>query len=137
MNDRQLLHQTDSGPIELVWDKNDDMVRLQFNCRCEDALPYCHAMCCRNRTRYNVEIEADEAHKYDTQPLLDVLSTEELITLQTVGNNCCYLAGDKCSIHATKPKRCQLWHCSPGGKGDGLTERSSGWDLQPSMKKGS
>ncbi len=133
MNDeRQVLHQTDSGPIELVWDEKSQSVRLQFNCRCEDAIPYCRAMCCRGRPRYNVSVTPEEAHLYDTQSFVSDLGLDTV--LQTDGNNCCYLNGTRCGIHATKPSMCKRWHCSPGGKGDGLDTRSTGWALTPTLE---
>ena len=134
MNDRQLLHQTDSGPIELVWNEEAQAVRLQFNCRCEDALPYCRAVCCRGRDRYNVSITPEEAPKYDTELLLNDFGDVLDIVLQTDGNNCCYLKGDSCSIHSIKPSMCKRWHCSPGGKGDGLDTWSTGWALHPTLE---
>ena len=126
---KTVLVELPSGRIELTSDSQDEPV-LQFNCSCEDALPYCRAMCCKGRPVYNILVPPDredlerEPHPYN--PTLSVLPTK--------GNRCCYLTNDNmCSIHEKKPPICSTWHCSPGGVGENLTQKCGGWNLRISQ----
>ena len=121
-----VLVKLSSGAIELSSDTNNEPV-IQFNCSCEDALPFCKAMCCKGRPLYNILVPPDRKdletvlHPYDNS--LNVLKTNE---------NCCvYLLNDnKCSINNNKPEICKTWHCSPGGVGENLTQKCDGWNLK-------
>lgn len=112
-----------SGTIDLVFDGHE--VLLQFNCSCTDAMPYCHAMCCRLRPTHNVKLTEAEAarlksYRHGTLPILEHRD-----------GHCTYLEGNACSIYADRPNGCATWHCSPGGVGEGITMRDGGWALSP------
>ncbi len=115
-----ILKKLKSGAIEL------DGEYLQFNCTCDDAMPYCQALCCRQRPRFNVPLES-----VDLFPLADQERMGELVVLRHEGDRCCYLEGTRCGVQAHKPSVCRRWHCSPKGKGKGLTEFGRGWRLWP------
>lgn len=126
-----VLAEVPSGRIELV---NNGMFNImQFNCSCEDALPYCGGACCGLRTGYGVIIQPSEAHKFQT-----VVHQEKLVLAHRVEDDCCvYHDGDgKCRLHKeggpeAKPSGCRKWHCSPEGVGDGIVVRERGWMLVP------
>jgi Fe-S-cluster containining protein len=133
---RTLLKRVHSGRIELVWD--GAFVRIEFNCSCLDALPFCKGMCCRQRVGYSVELEPDEVESFDTRPHptrpgVRILRTKENRL------DCVYLHSEKgtCLIHEEKPKMCRRWHCSPGGELDdeGIEVRDAGWLLMPMRKE--
>jgi hypothetical protein len=111
-----------SGSIDLVHDSIS--LSMQFNCSCDDALPFCKAQCCRLRSLYGVPIESDEVHKFKTDVHGDLV-----ILQKKVDDSCTYLENDRCSVHVDKPKNCSNWHCSPGGVGEGITVRANGWIL--------
>lgn len=122
MKDSRTLVELSSGKIELVW--NGLWVLLQFNCSCIDALPYCHAMCCRS---FSIGVQADEAHKFKTKPHP---ITKQPTLLRNDLNVCQHLQGDcKCEVHTDKPNMCRRWHCSPqGNPGDKeIIHRDAGW----------
>ena len=128
-----VLKKTETGPIELVEVKGE--LRLQFNCSCADALPLCKAMCCRMRPGWNVDILPEEKDKYETEYGL-THQLEAKLVLASIGNNCTYLSNvpaNLCSIHSHKPVNCKNWHCSPGGKGEGITRFGGGWRLSPTL----
>ena len=118
-----------SGKIELVVNQQDEPV-LQFNCSCQDALPYCKAVCCKGRPVYNILVPPDrEDLKSQPHPF-----NPQFQVLQTEGNRCCYLSNENmCSIHSDKPDICRTWHCSPGGVGENLTQKCGGWNLRISQ----
>jgi hypothetical protein len=128
-NQRVTIAETRTGLIELVLVKGAFTV-LQFNCECVDALPYCKANCCRARSGLNVVLQPDEVGKFQSRLIkssgLHVLPG----TAQT--DACVYLSEEnKCNVHTDKPKMCGAWHCSPGGKGEGIQVRDGGWFLSP------
>lgn len=131
MNDfesRQLIAEVASGSIEMVFDGDSQL--LQFNCSCDDALPYCRAMCCRHRPYFNILLESDEIEKFKSVPHPQ---RTELFILQEEGSRCVYLNNDTCDcvVHTDKPKACAAYHCSPGGVGDNIKMRDVGWLLLP------
>jgi Fe-S-cluster containining protein len=118
------IKEVESGTIDVVF--NGVFSTLQFNCSCEDALPVCKAICGRMRiaggaTAMLEESEKDKFQNLDGQLLADPRTRA-----------CVYLGEDcKCTVHDDKPKICKAWHCSPGGKGEGIKYRSTGWLLAP------
>jgi hypothetical protein len=105
-------------------------VFLQFNCSCEDALPYCKANCCRNRPDYNVLLGKNEKSSFIHA--IPHPAQRDLYILNHKNGHCMYLNEDyKCSVHSAKPNICKRWHCSPGGVGDNINLRDSGWLLLP------
>lgn len=117
-----------SGAIELVFDGKE--LTLQFNCSCDDALPWCHAICCRLRPHYNTLLSAADVQRahFATR----VVKGLPVLDWQDATGNCTYLEEPgRCGVHGDKPVACQRWHCSPGGVGDALVERGSGWILLP------
>lgn len=131
LEERTTLVETPSGKIELAF--NGAFQVLQFNCECMDALPYCKAMCCRLRSGYHVKLLEGEKGKYESRPL-KVRDPNGLHVLQTKkkDGSCVYLNDEAlCRIHQTKPWACGVWHCSPGGKGDGIRFTDQGWRLGP------
>jgi Predicted Fe-S-cluster oxidoreductase len=123
---RTTLTELPTGKIELVNDNGQ--VFLQFNCSCLDALPYCQAICCVGRPKYNVELLFSEWGKYPgrTQGTIEVLDYQD-------DGHCVYHEPNTnlCAIHSTKPIMCKVTHCSPGGVGEGLLNRQKGWLLTP------
>jgi len=127
----KVLAVVDSGRIDMVW--NGAFSRVEFNCSCLDALPYCKGMCCRLRAGYSIELEEDEIALFEnkehpTRKGVRILKSKE------DGLNCYYLTKEGlCSIHERKPRMCRRWHCSPGGERDDNTieRRDAGWLLMP------
>lgn len=128
MTVKTVIKNTPSGPIQLVF--NGTELTLEFNCECEHALPICHAVCCRYRPFFNVEVKPDEVNKYKC----DLNEQLGLHVLQQQDGNCVYLKDDLCQVNEDKPKTCQEWHCSPEGKGKDLKIRKNGWVILPSTK---
>lgn len=122
-----------SGTIDLVLVEGD--VVLQFNTTCLDALPYCHAMCCRNRDKFNVPLEPDEVDKFKSWSVWDWDKNLYLLQYNDL-KECTYLCDDLCMVHDDKPRGCSKWHCSPEGKGEGITIRANGWTMSPKMFTG-
>lgn len=134
-----ILKEVQSGTIELV--HNRSVLLLQFNCNCEDALPYCHAMCCRQRPVYNAKLDTDEIEKFKGVPSIGALSyipvpSRDVLyvlpaNLQTM--DCSYLEDSKCTVHSDKPRSCKEWHCSPKGNINDteIKHRDVGWMLMP------
>ena len=117
-----------SGTIDMVLEEGD--VVLQFNTTCQDALPYCKAMCCRNRDKFNVPLTSEERDKFKHWHY--TMGYESTYLLQyNKEKECVYLCNDLCKVHSDKPSGCQSWHCSPGGKGEGITVRGDGWTMSP------
>lgn len=138
--DRKTIAEVPSGKIELVFE--NDTVQLQFNCSCEDALPYCKAMCCRHRPYFNILLDADEVDKFECVKVNseDVSIRHEqgetdinqLYILKEEGSKCIYLDDAcHCKVHNDKPRACTKFHCSPGGVGDEISMRDAGWVLLP------
>jgi hypothetical protein len=124
------IREVESGTIDLVLDEGITM--MQFNCSCEDALPFCKAMCCRNRPYYNILLEKDEEDKFDKKEEYPHDLSRHI--LQHQNGNCSYLdESSKCKLHPDKPRICKSWHCSPEGKGEGITIRDKGWTLIPAQ----
>lgn len=128
------LVETKSGPIELV--KQGPVMLLQFNCSCEDALPYCKAMCCRMRMAYNVEITEEEAARLKGMDAeKDGRKLKVLPVKDTVNWDCLYLTDEsKCSVQNEKPSHCRNWHCSPKGNpnDESIKRRDVGFVVMPS-----
>jgi hypothetical protein len=117
-----LLKEVRTGTIDL--ELIDGNIYLQFNCSCQDANPYCHAVCCRNRPNVNVLISDEDAEVYEST------MTGPFRVLDWINGACSYLSGQgRCSIHKTKPIDCRDWHCSPMGVGENITNREKGWLL--------
>lgn len=128
-----------SGTIDIV--TTPDKVRIEFNCSCDDALPWCQAVCCRNRQWNNVLIEDDEKDKFDKA--IPHPSQPQLTILQPENGHCGYFdsEGCRCKIHEDKPRQCGNWHCSPmgggpDGTGEGITQRDQGFILLPTVISG-
>jgi hypothetical protein len=122
------IKEVESGTIDLYF--NGQQQLLQFNCSCDDALPYCKAMCCRNRPAYNVLLNKEEEEQFGKQ--LPYPHDSDLKILDHTGGHCIYLTEEcRCSVQETKPAICKRWHCSPGGVGEGIDLWDSGWALVP------
>lgn len=132
MEDRQVLKEVKSGKIELVY--NGVYSTLQFNCHCLDALPFCKAMCCRQRQGFTVILTQKEAEakKYKTKQHPQSKGVQ-VLQADPTGQFCVYLDNDKntCSIHEDSPWMCGAYHCSPGGLGDRVKHRDGGWLWTP------
>lgn len=128
MPSKIVIKEVPSGKIEMIFD--GEVQLLQFNCSCDDALPYCRAMCCRHRPYFNVLLEPHEITKYESTAHLQ---HPDLFVLQENGTRCTYLDDNscRCAVHDDKPKSCSRYHCSPGGVGDGINLRDVGWMLLP------
>ena len=127
----QTLVTVPSGTIDLVT-VQDTVQFLQYNCSCQDALPYCQAMCCKQRRQYSVALSKPEAER-----LASITTDNGLKILAPKpgnSNQCYYLENNRCLIHQDKPENCKNWHCSPGGVGEGITVRAKGWILLPMQK---
>jgi hypothetical protein len=119
-----VLREVESGRVEIVF--NGLFSTLQFNCSCEDALPYCKAMCCRMRVTGGATTTIDEDEKDKFRNVDGMLMFDETTRA------CVYLDGEcNCTVHLDKPRMCRAWHCSPKGVGDGITIREAGWLLAP------
>lgn len=123
-----------SGSIDLVHTLG--LVLLQFNASCQDALPYCHAQCCKMRHLYSVPLTDAEAKRLGA-----IVGADDRLYLpasSVMPTDCMYLEGESCSLHAegAKPQACIEWHCSPGGNpGDPMIKiRAKGWALVPTLK---
>lgn len=115
-----IVTQLHSGTIDL--EMYGGKLYLQFNCLCRDALPYCRAMCCRNRPEVNVLIDNSEVETFVTT------TVGPFRVLEWADGDCVYLDSmNRCMIHNTKPHDCVRWHCSPHGIGLGLTIKEKGW----------
>lgn len=121
-----------SGVIEVVL--VDHQPHLQFNCACEDALPLCHAACCRQRPRFNVQLTEDEAQRLASE---EVESTRGRVRVLPVRDGACtYLtAAHRCMVQTVKPAECRSYHCSPGGGSGTETVRSTGFALMPVLPR--
>jgi len=127
---KTVIKNTPSGPIEIVFDGSQ--LTLQFNCNCQDALPICHAACCRYRPFYNVGLQPEEVEKYKTEQHTAEDSDLELTILQHEDNHCTYLNEDSlCEVHDDKPCACKEYHCSPRGGGPEIQRRDGGWVILP------
>lgn len=125
---------TPNGFIDLLFLRGGILV-LQFNGPCKEMLPFCHAMCCRNRSVVNVELDAAEVPVFQTKQVVDT-SGKVLNVLQgTKDDSCVYLDDENlCTVHGQKPRMCRDWHCSPKGKdenGELVKIRDGGWFLSP------
>lgn len=136
MRTQTIMQRTPSGTIDLVW--NGVSLRMEFNCKCLDALPFCKGMCCRRPMGFSVELEADELWKFPhrehpTQKGVFILAVDEKTRA------CVYLDDEtsKCKIHDRKPKMCSRWGCSPGTEKEdaGIERRDAGWALYPYRKE--
>lgn len=88
-------------------------------------------MCCRKRSGYSVELDADELILYQHR--------NGTLATKPDGMTCVYqdeVVG-LCTIHERRPKMCRQWHCSPKGEmGDTEIERrDAGWMLLPVRKE--
>lgn len=114
-----LLKEVNSGTVDV--ELIDGNIYLQFNCSCQDANPFCRAICCRNRPNVNVLVGENEEGYESTM-------TGPFRVLNWVNGACSYLSGrERCTIHKMKPKECKHWHCSPRGVGENITSREKGW----------
>lgn len=129
---KTVIKNTPSGPIELVFDGRQ--LILQFNCNCKDALPVCHAACCRYRPFYNVGLQPEEVEKFLTEPHPE---EKDLHILQHADGHCVYLTDNSlCKVHEDKPCICKKWHCSPRGGGQEIEQRDGGWVVLPLKHEG-
>lgn len=111
-----------SGSIDL--ELINGKLYLQFNCYCREAIPFCHAMCCRNRPSVNVLVGEEEAANYRTTEV------GPYRVLEWIDKSCIYLdSNDRCAVHTRKPSECRKWHCSPKGVGNHIEVREKGWLL--------
>lgn len=130
---RQTLVEVPSGTIDIVHTTAGPT--LQFNCSCEDALPYCRGMCCGMRHLYNTNLTEEESKEFKsfTHPKRP---GEFFLAFDVRDQKCVYQDRDygTCNLHFTKkPAQCVNWHCSPGGVGDGIVKRDRGWFMLPMM----
>ena len=126
-----LLSVVPTGTIDLVHSAQGTV--MQFNCRCEDALPICKGMCCGMRHVYNTNLTEEEANsgKYSVM-YKDERPGEYFLAFDPNTKRCNHQESDgKCNVHEDKPHMCATWHCSPGGVGDAITLRGGGWFLLP------
>ena len=117
-----------TGSIDIV--HNGTQMFLQFNCSCDDALPYCKGMCCAYRPMFNAEVFSSEAS------MLDVIHPphapeKAYLNYDTNTGQCVYHGAAYCTIHQTKPSSCRISHCSPQGQGEDILVRQNGWLLLP------
>jgi hypothetical protein len=125
--ERTSIVETPSGPIELVLVQGA-FLTLQFNCDCMDALPYCKALCCRMRSGVNVLLDPDEIGKFKSKPYRG----NYILQSNPETDACAHLSAKcECTVHQDKPRMCRAWHCSPGGKGEGIQVRDGGWFMSP------
>lgn len=128
---KNTLVQLSSGTIDLVHE-NGKML-LQFNAECLDALPFCKGMCCKLQNYLSVQLNNKEITKFGQRVARsDETIPPGLIPVKSGTTECKYSQDNLCSVHTHKPERCKSWHCSPGGKGEGITVRSNGWLMLPS-----
>lgn len=136
-----ILKEVESGKIELVEVGNE--LRLQFNCSCMDALPMCRAMCCRMQQQYSAIVTPEDMIRLWMTPRLRLgqdadtgaVAVQNFVPVkEDKKNECLYLDELLCSVHGAKPAMCRKWHCSPGGVGEGLEIRASGWRLVPTQR---
>jgi hypothetical protein len=128
---KTVLKETPSGPIEISFD--GVMTRVEFNCKCIDAVEMCRGMCCRMRTGFSVELEQDELEKFKHRPHPSKPGVTLLAATED-GMQCTYLKEPGlCSVHLDKPKMCRQWGCSPGTEWEDYTipVRDAGWMLFP------
>jgi hypothetical protein len=119
-----------SGKIELVL--IDQGPVIQFNCSCDDALPYCNAVCCRHRPTYNLALDGEEEIKRFADSSIEHPDIPGIRLLDyTAEGDCVHLLGNRCLVHACKPSICRHWHCSPGGIGEDITIHDDGFSLLP------
>lgn len=121
-----------SGTIDI---KNEDgVLTLQFNCSCLDALPYCQAACCRTQQAYSSKVTEEDKKLFPilTREVMTEDGPAEVVPTKIENENeCLFLDGNqKCMVHQMKPQECKNWHCSPGGVGEGITQRARGWRLE-------
>ena len=123
-----ILQAVPSGTIEVVL--VDHQPHLQFNCACLDALPICHAACCRSRPRFNVRLTPDEAARLESVTADTTEGPAEVLNFHD--GACGYLTpASRCQVHDQgKPMNCQTYHCSPGGPSPAPV-RSRGFLLLP------
>lgn len=130
-NEKLTLMEVESGTIDIAFNGTQQL--LQFNCSCKDALPYCNAVCCRNRPHYNVLLTKDEEDQFEKK--IQFPTDPKLYILDHKDGACAYLDAacedGYCSVHASKPAICKRWHCSPNGVGEGLDLFDDGWVLTP------
>lgn len=127
---RYTVAEVPSGKIEIVF--NGVCSTLQFNCSCEDAWPLCQAMCCRLRTNFNIILRPEEIAKFNTKPMPH--NPQFRILQHRSDGSCDYLEKDgvKCVVHEKgKPWACSVFHCSPGGLGEGVLYKNNGWLISP------
>src|SRR5574342_459969 len=90
------LREFPSGTMGLLYENGK--LYLQFNASCEDALPYCKAMCCKGRPQANVTLTEDEAKQFLHQRVN--IHGKELTVLAQEGSACYYLSSrDHCIVH--------------------------------------
>lgn len=135
---KERLVELPSGGIDLA--VVDGELRLQFNTTCLEALPYCQAMCCRVQKEYSATLVAKDklVQLGLTRTSKSKETGEEILVLPVKPENpneCLFLDHEHlCSVHQIKPEECGNWHCSPGGVGEGLRTRASGWRLVPTQR---
>jgi hypothetical protein len=127
-----IIKELKSGTIDIV--SNGMMLMLQFNCHCDDALPYCRAMCCKMRMKYNVALDKEEAKRLVHIDMYQDGKLVQILPWKDDDYSCIHLEHDKCLIQDKKPHLCREEHCSPKGN---LTDptiktRFNGWTLFPS-----
>ena len=125
-----ILKEVKSGTIDI--ESNGFMLMLQFNCNCDDVLPYCQAMCCKMRMGYNAMLTDEEAERLGH---VDVVKDNSVFKFlpHKADYSCIHLENDRCKVHDQKPRMCMEEHCSPrGNMGDPtIKRRFGGWLLLP------
>lgn len=127
-----VLKDVPTGKIEIV--DQDGLMLLQFNCACEDAMPYCKGMCCRMRGVYNVALLPGEENKFKSEPHPKTPGLNIIASKQNKQMSCAYQDDSNgfCMVHNDKPVGCSKWHCSPeGGDPMVITHRDGGWVMLP------
>jgi Fe-S-cluster containining protein len=133
---RTTLKQAPSGTVDLVWD--GALLRIEFNCKCIDAVAFCRGMCCRKRVGFSVELEPDEFWKYKNRE--HPIHKGVFILESKPDESACFYFDEEtscCTIHDRKPKMCRAWGCSPGTEKEdaGIERRDAGWMLLPMRKE--
>lgn len=133
-----VLRTVPSGSIDLV--HIDQATFLQFNCSCEDALPTCKGMCCGMRPLYQARLTDEEVLESDGIVQAIQINDSSFVAYDEQTSHCVHqdMNTRLCNVQSIghKPQACVQWHCSPKGKGEGITVRGMGWVLNPMSQVG-
>lgn len=108
---QKIIATVPSGEIRLQ--QGSDGLWLQFDCECEDALPWCQAQCCALR---GIGVRTNERDK-----LNDFIEWDEgmegtvMIREADAFCTCLDRITRTCTIYEDRPKTCRDFHCTRGG----------------------